>query len=164
MYFFRKQPAAVAIRRLVAIAVLSVSLASCSESKLVQCTKVMAVVNKGNALIDAQKQNNDVIATQRLAQQLKNTATELQSLKLSDTKLQDLQNRLVKSLRNLSQALADIGKAVEVGNKIETSLTGREQLNQAKAKLAIAAQTANQLAESQDALADELTNYCKSNQ
>lgn len=166
MQFFckRTEPIslAVAIGRLVAVATLTLSLAGCTESKLVQCTKIMESVNKGNGLVAAQKDHYDAATTQHLAQYLTDTAKEIEALQLTDKPLQSFQSQLVKSFRNLSQALTEVGRALQTGNQIETSLNGREQLNKAKAQLATAGQTANQLADRQDALTDQLVSYCNS--
>lgn len=157
MYFFRQQIAIVII--FFACCLLTVS---CADSPVVQCTKFTEIVTRGNALIDTQKNNNDVGTTINLAKNLNQTAQQLESLRLTDTNLKIIQIQSVKSFRDLGQALGDIAKAFEAGNLASTSIEGREQIQKAQTDIVRAGQQANQAAENQDALTEKLINYCKS--
>ena len=57
MPFFRKQAS------IIAIFVCYLLLTACDETKVVQCNKLIQVVNKGNAQIDSNKDNTDVKTT-----------------------------------------------------------------------------------------------------
>lgn len=158
MHFFRKQASI-----MIAIAICYSLLTACGESKVVQCTKLIQVVNKVNTLVTSQKDNSDAGTTNSLANALNNTAKELEALELTDTNLKGFQTRLSKAFRELSQSLSDIAKALDQGKNSSTSSEGKEQIEKAKGDLTKAGQAANKAAENQDALTAELTNYCSSN-
>ncbi|MEG4321149.1 MULTISPECIES: hypothetical protein [unclassified Microcoleus] len=157
MYFFRKQIAILLI--VVACCTLTIS---CSESRAVQCTKFTQIVTKGNTLIDIKKDSNDAATTKNLAKDLSQTSKQLEALRITDTTLKEIQGPSVKSFREMGQALGDIGKALEAGNRAPTSIEGREQIKTAQADIIRAGQRANQAAANQDALTSKLINYCKS--
>ncbi|MEG3897416.1 MULTISPECIES: hypothetical protein [unclassified Microcoleus] len=157
MYFFRKRIAIL----LVVVGCCTLTI-SCSDSRAVQCTKFTKIVTKGNALIDIKKDSNDAATTKNLAKDLNQTAKQLEDLRITDTTLKEIQGRSVKSFREIGQALGDIGKSLEAGNLASTSIEGRVQIQTARADIIRAGQQANQAAENQDALTDQLINYCKS--
>jgi len=157
MYFFRKQIAILLV--VVACCTLTVS---CNESRTVQCTKFTEIVTKGSALIDFKKGTYDAATSKNLAKDLNQTAKQLEALGITDPTLKEIQTPSVKSFREMGEALGDIGKALEVGNRASTSIEGREQIKTAQADIIRAGQQANQAAENQDALTTKLINYCKS--
>ncbi len=157
MYFFRKQ-----IAILLVVVACSTLTISCSDSRAVQCTKFTQIVTKGNTLIDIKKDSNDAATTKNLAKDLSQTSKQLEALRITDTTLKEIQGPSVKSFREMGEALGDIGKALEVGNRASTSIEGREQIKTAQADIIRAGQQANQAAENQDALTTKLINYCKS--
>jgi ABC-type transporter Mla subunit MlaD len=156
MYFFRKQIAILLI--IFACCLLTVS---CSESRVVQCTKFTAIVTNGKGFIDTKKDRNDAGTTKNLSKDLKQIAKQLESLWLTDTNLKKIQSQSVKSFQDMGQALGDIGKALETGNRTSTSIEGRRQIQKAQADIVRAGQQAKQAAANQDALIEKLTNYCK---
>ena len=157
MYFFRKQIAILLI--VVACCTLTIS---CSNSRTVQCTKFTAIITKGNALIDVKKDRNDAATTKNLAKDLNQTAKQLEALRITDKTLKEIQGQSVKSFQQMGQALGNIGRTLEAGNRASTSIEGRGQIQTAQADIIRAGQQANQAAENQDALTDKLINYCKS--
>ncbi|MEG4211372.1 hypothetical protein [Microcoleus sp. S13_B4] len=157
MYFFRKQIAILLI--VVACCTLTIS---CSDSRAVQCTKFTKIVNKGNALIDVNKDSNDAATTDNLAKNLNVIANELEALRITDPTLKEIKEPSVKSFQEISQALGDISKSLQAGNLASTSIEGREQIKTAQADIIRAGQQANQAAANQDALTSKLINYCKS--
>jgi len=157
MYFFRKQIAILLI--VVACCTLTIS---CSDSRAVQCTKFTEIVNKGNALIDVDKDSNDAATTDKLAKNLNLIANELEDLRITDKTLKEIQEPSVKSFQEISQALGDISKSLQAANLASTSIEGREQIQTAQAEIIRAGQQANQAAANQDALTSKLINYCKS--
>ena len=156
MYFFCKSIALILV--VICCCVLAVS---CGESREVQCTKLTQFVTKGNDIIDSQRNSNDLATTKKLAKYLNRTAKQLEGLRLTDNKLKEFQTQSVKSFREMGQALGDIGKAIEAGNRASTSIEGREQIQKAQANIVIAGKRANQAAQSQDAVTEQLVNYCK---
>ena len=157
MYFFRKQIAILLI--VVACCTLTIS---CSDSQAVQCTKFTEIVNKGNALIDVDKDSNDAATTDSLAKNLNLIANELEDLRITNPTLKEIQVPSVKSFQEISQALGDISKSLQAGNLASTSIEGREQIQTAQADIIRAGRQANQAAANQDALTSKLINYCKS--
>jgi hypothetical protein len=158
MYFFRKQIAIL----FVVVACCTLTISCSRDNRTVQCTKLMAIVTKGNALIDIKKDSNDIATTKNLAKDLNQTSKQLEALGITDTTLKQIQGPSVKSFRDMGQALGDIGKALEAGNRASTSIEGREQIKTARADIIRAGQRANQAADDQDALTRKLINYCKS--
>ncbi|MDF0554548.1 hypothetical protein [Kamptonema sp. UHCC 0994] len=154
MSFFRKQAS------IIAIFVCYLLLTACDETKVVQCNKLIQVVNKGNALIDSKKDNSDVASTKNLANALNKTAKELDTLDLTETNLKGFQTRLSKGFRELSEPLNDMAKALDTGKNASTTSEGREQIEKAKKDLAKAGQAANKAAKNQDALTSKLAVYC----
>ena len=154
MPFFRKQAS------IIAIFVCYLLLTACDETKVVQCNKLIQVVNKGNAQIDSNKDNTDVKTTKNLANALNKTAKELDTLELTETNLKGFQPRLSKGFRELSKSLSDMAKALDMGNNASTTSEGREQIEKAKKDVSKAGQSANKAAKNQDALTSELAVYC----
>jgi hypothetical protein len=157
MYFLPKQIAIILI-----IAACCFLTVSCSnDSRVVQCTKLTEIVTKGNALIETKKDSNDTATTKNLAKDLNQTSKELESLRITDTNLKEFQSQSVKSFRQMGQAIADIGKGLEVGNRASTSIEGLEQIRKAQADIVKAGQQANEAAANQDAVTEKLIKYCK---
>jgi hypothetical protein len=156
-YFFRKQ-----IARAIVIFACCMLTVSCSESRVVQCTKFTDIVTKGNGFIDTKKDRNDAGTTKNLSKDLSQISKQLESLWLTDANLKQIRSQSVKSFRDMSQALGDIGKALEAGNRASTSIEGRRQIQKAQADIVRAGQQANQAAANQDALTEKLINYCSS--
>jgi septation ring formation regulator EzrA len=155
MYFFRKKIALVII--IFACCMLTVS---CSESRVVQCTKFTEIVAFGNGFIDTKKEQNDAGTTKNLAKELNQIAKKIESLRLTDTNLKQIQSQSIKSFRDMSKALGDIGKALEAGNLAPTSIEGRSQIQKAYADIFRAGKQAKQAAANQAALTEKLINYC----
>ncbi len=158
MYFLPKQIAFILI-----IAACCFLTVSCNnDSGVVQCTKLTEIVTKGNALIEAQKDSNDTATIKNLAKDLNQTSKQLDALRLKDTNLKEFQSQSVKSFRQMGQALGDIGKALEAGNRASTSIEGREQIRKAQVDIFKAGQQANEAAANQYVLTEKLIKYCKS--
>lgn len=144
-----------------ALIATSFSISSCSPSRISQCNQLIAIINKGSAVINAQKEQNDVASNQVLARDLKAVAKQIVSLKLQDERLQEYQTQFVGFFEELSQAFTEMGGALEVAVRVETNREGRQQLEEAKTKLEQAGKKASQTAEIQDKLINELENYCQ---
>ena len=158
MYFLPKQIAIILI-----IATCCFLTVSCNnDSRVVQCTKLTEIVTKGNALIETKKDSNDTATTKNLAKDLNQTSKQLEALRLTDTNLKEFQSQSVKSFRQMGQALGDIGKALEAGNRASTSIEGREQIRKAQVDIVKAGQQANEAAANQDVVTEKLIKYCKS--
>ena len=157
MYFFRKQIAILFI-----VFACCTLMISCSDSRAIQCTNFTEIVTKGNTLIDIKKDSNDAGTTKNLAKDLNQIAKQLDALRITDTTLKEIRGLSVKAFRQIGQALGNIAKALEAGNKAYTSIKGREQIKTAQVDIIRAGQQANQAADNQDALTGKLIKYCQS--
>lgn len=155
------------VSRAVALAICCSLLAGCTatkESKIAQCARFLQVLSKGNTLVDSKKDSRDPATTQNLAQELNNIARELNAVPLTDRTLQESQKQLANAFEQLSQSLGDIDRTLHTSQKTATSKEGREQIRRAKEAVAKAGVAANQAAQRQDRLTDNLLGYCNSNQ
>jgi len=139
----------------------SFSIVACGPSRIEECNKLIATINKGSTLVNAQKDRYDVASYQNLALELNLVAKQVDSLKFQDKNLQKYQRGFARLFRELSQAFTEMGFALEAGHKVETNREGRRQLEEAKTQLAQAGQKANQTVEAEDTLVRELQNYCQ---
>jgi hypothetical protein len=144
-----------------ALIATSFSISSCGPSRISQCNQLIAIINKGSAVIDAQKERSDVASNQVLARDLKAVAKQIVSLELQDERLQEYQTQFVGFFEELSQAFTEMGGALEVAVRVETNREGRRQLEEAQTKLEQAGKKASQTAEIQDKLINDLENYCQ---
>lgn len=163
MYFF-----GTSVSRTVAIAICCTLLASCTttttESKSIQCTKLLQVLSQGNTLVDSKKESRNPASTQKLVRDVNQIAQQLNALPLTDPTLVASQKQLVQAFQQLSQAFGEIGKTLSTSQKTAASKEGREQIRRAKAAVTKAGVAANQAAQRQDRLTDTLLDYCNRNQ
>lgn len=139
----------------------SFSIVSCGPSRIEECNKLIATINKGSTLVNAQKDRYDAVSHSSLAIELSLISNQIDSLELEDKNLQEYQSRFVGLFRELSQAFSEMGMAIEVGHQVETNREGRRQLEEAKTQLALAGKKANKTVEAEDTLIKELQNYCQ---
>jgi len=159
MHFFRKHAGII-----IAIAACCSLLTACGESKVVQCTKLIQIVNKGSSLVNYyNKDNRNAETTNNLASALTNTAKELDALELKDTRLKGLKAGLSKAFRELSQSLSDISKVLDTSKNSASTLEGKEQIKKAKGDMDKAGKAAKKAAENQDTFTAKLADYCSSN-
>ncbi len=128
--------------RLTLVAIAS-TLISCS-SKASDCTKLMGVINRGQTLAINQSQNLDPANTQKLSQELNNIATEIENLRIKDNKLKTFQTNSTQQFRELSQALKEMGQALDQAKKAPVTPQGKQQLQEAREKATQAGAKANQ--------------------
>lgn len=155
-------PGQILMRRLTLVAIAS-TLVSCS-SKVSECTKLMGVINRGQTLAINQSQKLESSAIQQLSQQLNKIATEIETLKIKDKKLKTFQNNSTQQFLDLSIAFKEIGQALEQAEKAPVTPTGKQQLQEAKEKAKQAGEKANQVANNNETLTQELINYCPKKQ
>lgn len=147
---------------------LSLSIAllmtGCNESKIVQCQRLVKVVNQGVSLIDNNK-GKQVITSLRLSQDLKNITISLQELRLTDPELQKFQTNFVKVFDNLSQAIGKASKALGATKTAKASIAGRKKIQNARKDidgiLTTAAKTAGKQS---DTFGKQLNEYCRQTQ
>ncbi|UBF24719.1 hypothetical protein K9N68_24060 [Kovacikia minuta CCNUW1] len=119
-----------------AIATLSVFAVSCSESKVAQCNKVSAVVNKAaNETQAIGKSNNpDKMAElSKAADTVDQYAKELEAVQVTDEKLKGLQASFVKMYRDTSKSSRELVAAAKAKN-VPTVKTSLQSLQTATSK------------------------------
>ncbi|MGB3535248.1 MAG: hypothetical protein WBA13_17245 [Microcoleaceae cyanobacterium] len=134
-------------------------MARCGGSR-VQCQKMLSTVNQGYALIHAKQDRYDADTTQQLATELEATATQIESIKMSDRQLKIMQTQFATVYRELSQTLAEIGTTLKTGEQAPITLKGRQQLVSAREQLLTVGSSANQTGKNVDALMNEINQYC----
>ena len=148
--------------RLTLVAIAS-TLISCS-SKASDCTKLMGVINRGQTLAINQSQKLDSGSTQKLSQELNKIATEIEKLRIKDNKLKTFQTNSTQQFQDLSQALGEMGQALEQAEKAPITPQGKQQLQAARQKATQAGEKANQAANNNETLTQDLINYCPKKQ
>jgi uncharacterized membrane-anchored protein YhcB (DUF1043 family) len=109
------------------IAATSVLTISCSESKVAQCNKVSAVVNKAASETQSigKSNNPDKMAElSKAANTVDQYAKELEAVQVKDDKLKGLQANFIKMYRDTSKSSRDLVAAAKVKNvpAVKTSL------------------------------------------
>lgn len=132
-----------------------------STDKNRDCNQLLKVANQSNSLINANKDKNDAVTTNKLANDLKDIATNIENRSMKDPTLKQLQSRQAQSLKELSQALGQMGTILTTIKEIKPSFAARQQLNRAKVQIVQAGQAAKQMAEQQDLINKEILSYCQ---
>ncbi|MGK7922151.1 MAG: hypothetical protein AB4080_19310 [Trichodesmium sp.] len=140
--------------------IVCVAIAGCGPSTLVQCNQLIATINKGNALVNAENVY-DGAKTNKLGGDLEEISQELEALELKDESLIEFQNDFAQKFTELSQSFIEMSLALKTTTQVEASLEGRKKFNQARAQLNAAGQQANKVANNQDILLEKLVNYCQ---
>lgn len=147
MSSFRKRGIVVSV-----FAILSLLAASCGESKVSQCNKLIEVANKAVTdvqAITASANPQDVNAMTQIAETADQARASMEALELSDEPLVGFQQRFVAMYSETSQATRDLVTAVNANNS-----QGAEQ-----------AYTALQTATDQETpLVTEVNTYCGGSQ
>jgi small-conductance mechanosensitive channel len=84
-------------------------LSGCGESKISQCNKVVTIANKTTALAVPK----DIAGFGQLATNIDQIRTEVQAIAIQDSKLKELQTKLLGVYGDASQALKGQVKATE---------------------------------------------------
>lgn len=134
---------------------------SCGESKVVQCNKLIDVINKGQALASAGINGNDPAAMNQLATNLDGLSQEIKGVQVRDTKLQEFQNNFARIYQTLAQSSREIANAVGSLRQTPTTGAGATQAQQAQAKAQSATQTALRAAQEESKSVNDLNGYCK---
>lgn len=107
------------LRRISAIAFtlgMSVTLVSCSESKVSQCNKMTAVANRaaeiGQEFSQKAKANPDSKVLREMAGQIDQLSKDMQVITLSDEKLQGFKTRFITLYKTTNQGLEKVATAI----------------------------------------------------
>lgn len=128
---------------------VSVLAVACGESKVSQCNRIIAVVNKasGEAQAADKSDNPDRVGNlENRANSIDQYAQELEAVQVKDETLQGLQSRLIQIYQETSKALRRVVE--EARKKDNPAVTASvKSLEQATQK--------------QNSLVDELNQYCR---
>jgi len=114
------------------IAVLSIFMVSCAESKISQCQKIIKITNQ--AVSEAKSvtnagQNKNPDAILKTADTMDKAAQDMEAIKVTDSKLETYQAGFIKMYRDTSQATRDLVSALKKKNRttVEASLKNLQQ-------------------------------------
>lgn len=142
-------------------AVMALLATSCGESKVVQCNKLIDVINKGQALASAGINGNDPAAMNQLATNLDGLSQEIKGVQVRDVKLQEFQANFAKTYQTLAQSSREIANAVASLRQTPATGAGAAQAQQVQAKAQSATQTALKAAQEESQAVNDLNAYCK---
>lgn len=142
-------------------AAMALLATSCGESKVVQCNKLIDVINKGQALASSGINGNDPAAMTQLATNLDGLSQEIKGVQVRDTKLQEFQTNFARIYQTLAQSSREIANAVGSLRQTPTTGAGAAQAKQAQAKAQSATQTALRAAQEESKSVNDLNGYCK---
>lgn len=147
-------------RLVAASAVLSLALVGCGESKVAQCNKLIAVVNKGQQISSSIK-GMDAPAMKKLSTDLSGLSTEIRAVEVADETLKGFQGRFVKIYSDLSTASSKVGGALEEMEKTKKpSPESLKRLKQLQEDVTGASKMGETAAKDESALVKEVNTYC----
>jgi hypothetical protein len=112
-------PAVKQIYRVSVLLILGLGMASCSETKVSQCSKLIDIANQAVTGVKSvsESPNPDNIDSMNKIADVANTAkASMQELQLADPQLKDYQTRFVDMYTNTNQATRDLVSAAEAKN------------------------------------------------
>lgn len=134
-------------------------LASCNDSKVAQCERLIKQVSQGTALLEKNK-GTQVTTSLQLAKDLEDVTKKVRGLNLGDKKLQVFQSKFVKVFETLSKNINKAGKALGATKTAPASAAGRETIQKARGDIDTALKTAGDSAKQFDTSVSELNKYC----
>ncbi|PAX53883.1 hypothetical protein CK510_13170 [Brunnivagina elsteri CCALA 953] len=134
-------------------------LASCNETKVTQCERLIKEVKVGTSLLEKNK-GAQVTTSLQLAKDLEGVTNKVRDLNLGDEKLKEYQSRIVKVYEALSQNIGKAGKALGSAKTAQASTAGRETIQKARENINSALQTAANSAKEFDSSVSGLNDYC----
>ena len=108
-------------------AVLSCFVASCSDSKIVQCQKIAQISQKISQQAQSSRHSQDPQKIEETAQRFADSAKELDNLNLSDTTLADYKKELSTVYQRYWQSTILMLKALE-NKDIKTARLAKQQV------------------------------------
>jgi predicted nucleic acid-binding Zn-ribbon protein len=136
--------------------------AGCSESKVSQCQRLIAEVNRGTSLVDHTKGKQSEGAL-KLAKDLDEVTKAIADINLQDEELKKYQSQFVKVFESMTKSIDKAAKALDSAKKAEITPAGRRKINKAKKDIESSFKSANDAAKQADNLAVEVNGYCTAN-
>ncbi len=134
-------------------------LASCNDSKVAQCERLIKQVSQGTALLDKNK-GAQVTTSLQLAKDLEDVTKKVRNLNFGDETLQSFQKKFVKIFDTLSKNINKAAKALGAAKTAQASAAGREKIQKAREDIDTALKTAGDSAKQFDTSVSELNKYC----
>ncbi|MBW4488083.1 MAG: hypothetical protein KME12_09860 [Trichocoleus desertorum ATA4-8-CV12] len=134
---------------------------SCGESKVVQCNKLIDVINKGQSLASSGINGNDPAAMNQLATNLDGLSKEIKGVQVQDAKLQEFQTNFARIYQTLAQSSREIANAVASLRQTQPTGAGAAQAKEIQAKAQSATQIALKTAQEESRFVSDLNGYCE---
>ncbi len=134
-------------------------LASCNDSKVAQCERLVKQVSQGTALLEKNK-GSQVTTSLQLAKDLQDVGKKVSDLNFGDEKLKELQTKFVKIFADLSQNIDKAGKALGAAKTAQATAAGRETIQKARGDIDNSLKAAGDRAKQFDASVTQLNQYC----
>ncbi len=134
-------------------------LASCNDSKVAQCERLIKQVNQGTALLEKNK-GAQVTTSLKLAKDLEDVTKKVRNLNFGDEKLQGFQSKFVKVFETFSKNINKAARALGATKSAQASAAGREKIQKAREDIDTALKTAGDSAKQFDTSVSELNKYC----
>jgi hypothetical protein len=138
---------------------MAFTLASCSDTKVAQCERLIKQVNEGTVLIDKNK-GAQVSTSLKLAKELEEVTKKIRDLNLGDEKLKEYQGKFVNTFETLSKNVETAGKALGSTKNAQASTAGRATIQKARGDIDTALKNASETAAKFDSSVSELNQYC----
>lgn len=165
----------------VSIALVSV-IANAGDSKVIECNQLIGSINelepvvaefikKNDQLGEGFKKANDLDEIQRLAGEsarefnrfasnLDSITEEIKLINLTDTKLNNFQNRYAQTGKDLSQGMRDMAQVLVNLTQVEATQEGLEQLNTIESDIDNIGTRLDSVGEASDKVVDQINSYC----
>lgn len=139
---------------------LTVFLVGCGESKVAQCNKLIAVVNKGQQISQGIK-GMDAPAMKKLSSDLSGLSKEIGAVEVADESLKGFQGRFAKIYGDLSTASSKVGAALEEMEKTKKpTADSLKRLKQLQEDVTSASKMGEAAAKDESGLVKEVNTYC----
>jgi uncharacterized protein YhaN len=134
-------------------------LASCSDSKVAQCERLVKEVSQGTALLEKNK-GSQVTTSLQLAKNLEDVTKKVRDLNFGDEKLQGFQSTFVKIFENLGKNIDKAAIALGSAKTAQATAAGRETIQKARGDIDSSLKAAGDSAKQLDGSITELNQYC----
>jgi hypothetical protein len=137
----------------------SLLLASCNDSKVAQCERLIKQTKEGTALLQKNK-GTQVTTSLQLARNLEDVTKKIRDFNFGDEKLQGFQSKFVNIFENLSQNINKAGTALGAAKAAKATAAGRETIQKARGDIDSSLKAAGDSAKQLDGSITELNEYC----
>lgn len=149
------------IQKMIPVSTLmAVLLSSCAHGPLPECYPLITVLNKGSEVL-TNVDLNDGAAVEQKANALKTISQELETLELTNKRLQEFRNDFVKIYQTYSHAFSQTREAIALVNTPSPTEVTVKQVQQAKLQVDRASLSVNQASPKAEVLSQQINQYCR---